>query len=116
MSHNVIRFPGAKFDPTFDQEPAPTAEQMVNRIRELANSGEPGCMRFDAPHFQEQLVNRQVTMRQVLETVRKGCPVGTPMLDQWGDWRIKLRRKVAGRRVQVVVALKTDHFVAVTVI
>jgi hypothetical protein len=73
-------------------------------------------MRFDEPHFQQQLVERGLNMRQVLETVRKGCPVGTPTLDQWGDWRIKLRRKVAGRRVQVVVALKADHFVAVTAI
>lgn len=55
-------------------------------------------------------------MRQVLETIRKGCPVGSPQLDQWGDWRIKLRRKAAGRTVQVVVAVKTDHFVIVTAI
>ena len=55
-------------------------------------------------------------MRQVLETIRKGCPVGTPKLDVWGDWRIKLRRKAAGRKVQIVVAVKADHFVVVTVI
>lgn len=73
-------------------------------------------MRFDKPHFREQLFGRDLNMRQVLETVRKGCPVGVPTLDQWGDWRIKLRRKVAGRRVQVVVVVKEDHFVAVTVI
>jgi len=52
----------------------------------------------------------------VLETIRKGSAVGTPHLDEWGDWRIKLRRRVAGRRVQVIVAVKTDHFVVVTVI
>ncbi|MGH6735014.1 MAG: DUF4258 domain-containing protein [Methyloceanibacter sp.] len=72
-------------------------------------------MRFDHPHFQQRLGARRLTMRHVLETVRKGCPVGNPAIDQWGDWRIKLRRKVAGRRVQVVVAVKADHFVAVTV-
>jgi hypothetical protein len=55
-------------------------------------------------------------MRQVLETVRKGCAAGAPTLDQWGDWRIKLRRTVAGRKVQVVVAVKADHFVLVTAI
>jgi hypothetical protein len=89
---------------------------MVSRIRELADSGRLGAMRFDEPHFRQQLVERELNMRQVLETVRKGCPVGVPTLDQWEDWRIKLRRRVAGRRVQVVVALKEDHFVAVTVI
>jgi hypothetical protein len=108
MSQNVVRLPGTSL--------APTAEQMATRIREMANSGEPGRMRFDDPHFQRQMVKRGLNMRQVLETVRKGCPVGVPKLDQWGDWRLKLRRKVAGRRVQVVVALKVDHFVAVTAI
>jgi len=73
-------------------------------------------MRFDHPHFQLRLKQRKVNMRQVLETIRKGNPVGSPKLDHWGDWRIKLRRKAAGRTVQVVVAVKTDHFVVVTVI
>jgi hypothetical protein len=73
-------------------------------------------MRFNEPHFKQQLVARQLNMRQVLETVRKGCPVGSPKLDRWGDWRVKLRRKVAGKRVQVVLAVKEDHFVAITAI
>jgi uncharacterized protein DUF4258 len=111
MSQNVIRFPGSQPSPS-----APTATEMVKQIQKWANSGEPRRMRFDEPHFKQQLDARQLNMRQVLETVRKGCPVGTPKLDEWGDWRIKLRRKVAGRRVQVVVALKADHFVAVTAI
>lgn len=72
-------------------------------------------MRFDHPHFQERLAERNLNMRHVLETVGKGLPTGNPKLDDWGDWRVKLRRKVAGRRVQVVVAVKSDHFVAVTV-
>ena len=108
MSDNVVRFPVAK--------PPPTADEMVSRIRDLADSGTIGAMRFEQPHFQEQLLARDLNMRQILETVRKECPVGVPKLDQWGDWRLKLRRKVAGRRVQVVIALKMDHFVAVTVI
>jgi len=73
-------------------------------------------MRFDHPHFRLRLAERGLNMRQVLETVRKGSAVGVPTLDQWGDWRIKLRRKVAGRRVQVVIAVKADHFVLVTAI
>jgi hypothetical protein len=55
-------------------------------------------------------------MRQVLETIRKGNPVGVPKRDHWGEWRIKLKRKAIGRTVQVVVAVKVDHFVVVTVI
>ena len=60
--------------------------------------------------------DEEANMRQFIETVRKGSAVGNPKLDQWGDWRIKLRRQVAGRRVQVVVAVKADHFVIVTAI
>ena len=90
----------------------PTADQLVTRVRRMAH--QPNGMRFDHPHFQQRLTARKLNMRQVLETVTNGCPVGNPTLDQWGDWRIKLRRKVAGRRVQVVVAVKGDHFVAVT--
>ena len=55
-------------------------------------------------------------MRQVLEVLREGIGVDGPTLDEYGDFRIKLRRKVAGRRIQVVVAVKETHFVAVTVI
>ena len=55
-------------------------------------------------------------MRQALEVLRKGRPVSGPALDEYGDWRIKLTRKVAGRRVQVVVAVKEKHLVVVTVI
>jgi hypothetical protein len=91
----------------------PTAEQLVTRVRGLAL--QTAGVRFDHPHFKQRLAERKLNMRQVLETVKKGCAVGDPILDQWGDWRIKLRRKVAGRRVQVVLAVKTDHCVAVTV-
>jgi hypothetical protein len=105
MSENVVRLPLS--------QAAPTAEQLLTRVHEMEKIGR---MRFDHPHFQQRLLQRKLNMRQVLETVRKGCVVGVPKIDKWGDWRIKLRRKVAGRRVQVVVAVKPDHFVAVTVI
>ena len=55
-------------------------------------------------------------MRQGLEVLRKGKGVSGPTLDEYGDYRIKLKRKVAGRRVQVVVAVKETHFDMVTVI
>jgi hypothetical protein len=55
-------------------------------------------------------------MRQVLETLREGSPEGHPIRDRYGDWRIKLRHTASGRSVQVVVAVKQDHLVLVTVI
>jgi len=55
-------------------------------------------------------------MRQMLEVIQNGEVIDGPRLDKFGDWRIKLSRKVAGRRVQVVVAVMETYFVAVTVI
>ncbi len=92
----------------------PTAEQLATRVRAMSTEGD--FMRYDHSHFQLRLTERKLNMRQVLETIRKGLPVGHPRLDEWGDWRIKLKRRAAGRTIQVVVAVKTDHFVVVTVI
>ncbi|MGH6847287.1 MAG: DUF4258 domain-containing protein [Methylocella sp.] len=94
----------------------PTVGQLTSRIRQMAEPGQVERMRFDHPHFQQRLAERGVNMRHVLETVRKGNATEPPTIDQYGEWRIKLRRKVAGRRVQVVVAVKEDHFVVVTAI
>lgn len=55
-------------------------------------------------------------MRQMLEVIRNGEPNDGPRLDMYGDWRIRLVRKVSGRRVQVVVAVAETYFVPVTVI
>jgi hypothetical protein len=55
-------------------------------------------------------------MRQVLEALRHGSVIDGPTKDEWGDWRVKLQRRVAGRRVQIVVAMKERHLDVVTVI
>ena len=73
-------------------------------------------LRFDHPHIQRRLVVRGITMRQILDVLRQGRATSGPTMDEYGDWRIKLKRRVAGRRVQVVVAVKEDHLVVVTAI
>jgi hypothetical protein len=93
---------------------APSAEFLGRRLKEL--TADSAKIVFDHPHFQERLISRTLSMRHVLETVREGSIIDGPKLDAWGDWRIKVSRLVAGRRVQVVVAYKGDHFVVVTVI
>ncbi len=55
-------------------------------------------------------------MSQVLDTIRNGSGSAPAKMDSYGDWRFKLVRKVAGRRVQVVLVVKEDHIVVVTVI
>jgi len=88
---NVIQFP----------LPRQLAEQ---EIRRLANEGKFVI----EPHFREVLLERDFTMRQVLETLKLGCINQGPTLDTYGDWRCRLKRRVAGRLVRIVVALKPD--------
>ena len=92
----------------------PSREELVEKIRELAK--ETINLRFDHPHIQQRLAERGITMRQILEVLRHGRATSNPTPDGYGDWRIKLKRKVAGRRVQVVLAVKEDYLVVVTAI
>jgi hypothetical protein len=94
-------------------EQAPSAERLVERIRSLAM--ESANLRYSPKHFKERLDSRQISMRQVLETVRRGEPVGAPRKDEFGDWRVKLKWHSAGRKVQVVVAVQPAALVIVTV-
>jgi Domain of unknown function (DUF4258) len=84
------------------------------RVHELAKVSTN--IHFGHPHFRDRLVERGLTMRQVLEVLRKGCITDGPTKDKWGDWRVKLQRRVAGRRVQIVVAVKENHLDVVTAI
>ena len=92
----------------------PKLDELVARVNELA--ADTKNLRLDHPHFRDKMLERGVSMRQVLEVLRKGTGVDGPTHDRYGDYRIKLKRKVAGRRVQVVVAVKETHIDAVTVI
>lgn len=92
----------------------PSADELTQRAHELAMDSEN--IRFDAPHAQQRMGERKITIRQILEVLRNGICVSGPTDDQYGDWRIKLQRKVAGKRVQVVVAVKKTHLEVITVI
>jgi hypothetical protein len=93
----------------------PTTSELVAKVRQLKSDNSEN-MHWEHPHFQQRLQERKISMRQVLDVIENGEPMGTPKQDKWGDWRIKLSRKTAGRRVQVVIAVKQTHFVIITVI
>lgn len=93
---------------------APSAPELVERARLLAI--DTLNIRMDHPHLRQRLAQRGLGMRHVLETIYTGRALGAPTLDKHGDWRIKIERLVAGRRVQVVIAVKEDHMVVVTAI
>jgi hypothetical protein len=92
----------------------PSVDFLQKKIPELAQ--DTRNIEFDHPHFKERMEKRSLSMRQILECLREGIIVSGPKKDQWGDWRVKLQRYVAGRRVQVVVAWKGNHLVVVTAI
>lgn len=92
----------------------PSADFLQRKIAEL--SQDSGNIEFDHPHFQSRMQSRNLSMRQVLECLREGIVIDGPKKDKWGDWRIKVQRYVAGRRVQVVVAYKVTLVVVITAI
>jgi hypothetical protein len=110
MRDNVVRFPVQKVKP-------PSSEELVERIRILAAPNAARySVRWKSPQFQQQLLKVGLSMRQVLETVRKGCALGTPQMEETGGCRLKIKRKVAGRRTVVDVTVKEDHIVLETAI
>ena len=65
-------------------------------------------------HAREMLVERDISMRQALDTFRRGRMIDGPILDEHNEWRCKLVKRTAGRRVQVVIA--TDGNRSLTVV
>lgn len=110
MSGNVLPFPQRS---NAENEAPRSVQEFEALVQQLAKDSK---IQFGHPHFQSRLQERKVTMRQVLDTLRNGSVIDGPKLDQWGDWRVKMQRRVAGRRVQVVVAVKDDRLDVVTVI
>lgn len=96
------------------QKPVPTLWELTDRVHRLAKE-DPDCIAYGV-HVKERMSLRGKTMRDILETLQKGEGVKGPTIDEYGDFRIKLRRCVSGRRVQVVVAVREKDFSVVTVI
>ena len=90
----------------------PSADKLAEHVRALAVDS--FNVRMDEPHFRDALAEAGLGMRQVLEVLRNGRAIGYPELDRYGDYRIRMVRKVAGTRVVVVVAVCADHVVCVT--
>lgn len=83
--------------------PRPVAEALIRRLAEDGNF-------VPEPEFKEKMLVRDFTMRQVLETLKGGSINQGPWLDECGDWRCRVKRRVAGRLVRVVVAIHAMNF------
>lgn len=67
-------------------------------------------------HAREMLVERDISMRQALDTIRCGRMIEGPNLDECNEWRCKLVKRTAGRRIQVVVATDGDQSLTVVTV
>lgn len=57
----------------------------------------------------KQMAASEMTMRQVIETLRHGAVTENPTKNEHGDWLCELRKRSAGRIVHLVVALSPEH-------
>ena len=103
----ILQFPAPRTPPE-------SLEKLVKKVHELSQDSRN--VSWDIPHAQERMQQRKVTIRQILDVLRSGKGIDGPTLDQFGYWRIKLKRYSAGRIVQVVVVVKKDRLEVITVI
>ena len=96
------------------QEPTPKLRELTDRVHQLAKEN-PDCINYSL-HLQDRMRQRGKTMRDILETLKKGEGVKGLGVDEYGDFRIKLKRCVAGKRIQIVVAVRDKDLSVVTVI
>ncbi len=95
------------------EHPLHDANHCADHVRTCLDRSE---VDFEQPHFRDRLRERDITMRQVLSTLRNGEITDGPKKDVHGDVRIKMRRYVAGRKIQVAQALNVRKCTVVTVI
>lgn len=89
----------------------PDAEAAIHRLAKENKFVMAGVVETDdavMSEFELKMLVRGFDMRQVLETIKEGVINQGPALDQYSEWRCRVKRRVAGRLVRVVVALSSD--------
>lgn len=98
--------------PVINAPSRPEAEEAIHRLAKENKFGmgpvfetEEGDLMID---FELKMLERGFTMRQVLETIKEGVVNQGPTRDEYGEWRCRVKRRVAGHLVRVVVAVSSD--------
>ena len=82
--------------------PFPTGSQwVVERVHAVAEHTDQILL---TDHARERMRERDITSRQVLETLRHGKRVGLPQREE-GEWKISLKKNHAGRWIHVVAIM-----------
>jgi hypothetical protein len=61
------------------------------------------------PKFKSTIIERGITMPVVRLVLLEGSINQGPERDDYGDWRCRVRKRVAGRLVRVVVAIHEEE-------
>lgn len=78
--------------------PRPVADELIHRLEAEG--------RFILePVFQQKMQECDFSMRQVLETLKHGGVNQGPERDECGDIRCRIRKRVAGRLVRILLAI-----------
>lgn len=109
MSAEIVPF-GRKRGPRPPSRPE--AEEAIHRLAKEGKYGfgdvfetEDGEFISD---FELKMLARGFTTRQVMETIKEGTVNQGPARDEYGEWRCRVKRRVAGHLVRVVVAISSD--------
>ena len=86
---------------------------MLKRAREIARKTDKIWW---SEHCRERMEEREINAREALSTIREGQIDGTIVPDGDDGWKMTLRRRNAGRTVQIVVAIsERDGLTVITV-
>jgi hypothetical protein len=111
MTAKIVPFGRRGKPPTL---PRPEAEEIIHRLAKENKFGFGGPV-YETEDgetitdFELKMFEREFTMTQVLRTIEEGAVNQGPVLDEYGDWRCRVKRRVAGHLVRVVVAISSDR-------
>lgn len=64
---------------------------------------------FISPHAKERMLERNITLKQVLTCIEKGRITESPYRDVRGDWRCSIEHYTSGSAVTVAIAFKYNN-------
>ena len=96
-----------------DMSRMPISPQVLeDQVHEWAKTSEKVLL---VKHAEERQDERRISSREIFEVLRKGKISEEPYQDSYGDWRIRMHHVVAGRRIDIAVAVKKDKLAVITV-
>jgi len=109
MTAKIVPFERRRKPPTISR---PEAEDVIHRLAKDSKYVMAGMFETEQGNlcsdFELKMAERSFTMSQVIATIEEGAINQGPTLDEYGEWRCRVKRRVAGHLVRVVVAISSD--------